>query len=101
MNVFISHASEDKADFVQPLVEALQNAGIRVWYNTLDMQWGKIDNGIKRSKYAIIVFSKTSSQRNGPNESLTEFLLRKKLWEQLHCQYGTTSLMKKYMNSVR
>ena len=36
-DVFISHASEDKKDFVQPLVEALQNAGIRVWYDTLEL----------------------------------------------------------------
>lgn len=62
-DVFISHASEDKKDFVDPLVQALQDAGIRVWYDTLEMQWGKslreqIDNGIKRSKYAILVLSK-------------------------------------------
>lgn len=58
-DVFISHASEDKKDFVQPLVEALQNAGIRVWYDALELEWGKslrsqIDNGIKRSKFTIL-----------------------------------------------
>lgn len=62
-DVFISHASEDKKDFVDPLVIALQDAGIRVWYDTLELQWGKslreqIDNGIKRSKFAILVLSK-------------------------------------------
>ena len=62
-DVFISHASEDKDDFVIPLVEALQDAGIRVWYDCLEMEWGKslreqIDNGIRRSKYAIIILSK-------------------------------------------
>lgn len=30
-DVFISHASEDKEDFVNPLVEKLQNSGVRVW----------------------------------------------------------------------
>lgn len=40
-DVFISHASEDKTDFVNPLVEKLQDAGINVWYDTLEMQWGK------------------------------------------------------------
>ena len=62
-DVFISHASEDKKDFVDPLVTALQDAGIRVGYDALEMQWGKslreqIDNGIKRSKFAILVLSK-------------------------------------------
>lgn len=63
-DVFISHASEDKKDFVDPLVATLQDAGIRVWYDALEMQWGKslreqIDNGIKRSKFAILVLSKS------------------------------------------
>jgi hypothetical protein len=40
-DVFISHASEDKVDFVNELVEKLQDAGIRVWYDTTEMQWGK------------------------------------------------------------
>ena len=47
-----------------PLVEKLQDAGITVWYDALELQWGKslreqIDNGIKRSKFAILVLSKT------------------------------------------
>ena len=63
-DVFISHASEDKKEFVAPLVEKLQDAGITVWYDALELQWGKslreqIDNGIKRSKFAILVLSKT------------------------------------------
>lgn len=37
-DVFISHASEDKKDFVEPLVGKLQDAGIRVWYDILEMQ---------------------------------------------------------------
>lgn len=71
-DVFISHASEDKADFVNPLVEKLQDLGISVWYDTLELQWGKslreqIDNGIKRSKFAILVLSKNFLRSSGPN----------------------------------
>ncbi len=70
-DVFISHASEDKKDFVAPLVEALQDAGIRVWYDTLEIEWGKslreqIDNGIKHSKSAILVLSKNFFAKRWP-----------------------------------
>ena len=38
--LFISHASEDKADFVEPLVEALQAAGFEVWYDKYELTLG-------------------------------------------------------------
>lgn len=80
-DVFISHASEDKKDFVNPLVEALQEAGIRVWYDTLEMQWGKslreqIDNGIKRSKFAILVLSKNFFAKKWPQRELDGILAK-------------------------
>lgn len=83
-DVFISHASEDKADFVQPLVEALQDSGIRVWYDALDMLWGKglreqIDNGIKRSKYAILVFSKSFFAKKWPKRELDGILAKEEI----------------------
>ena len=80
-DVFISHASEDKKDFVNPLVEALQEEGIRVWYDTLEMQWGKslreqIDNGIKRSKFAILVLSKNFFEKQWPQRELDGILAK-------------------------
>ena len=80
-DVFISHASEDKKDFVDPLVEALQNEGIRVWYDTLEMQWGRslreqIDNGIKRSKFAILVLSKHFFEKKWPQRELDGILAK-------------------------
>ena len=80
-DVFISHASEDKKDFVQPLVEALQNAGIRVWYDAIELEWGKslraqIDNGIKRSKYAILVLSKNFFAKKWPQRELDGILAK-------------------------
>jgi hypothetical protein len=32
-DVFISHASEDKEDFVRPLADSLNRSGLRVWYD--------------------------------------------------------------------
>ena len=83
-DVFISHASEDKESFVSPLVEALQNAGIRVWYDETTMQWGKglreqIDNGIKRSKYAIVVLSKSFFSKKWPQRELDGILAKESI----------------------
>lgn len=83
-DVFISHASEDKEPFVSPLVEALQNAGIRVWYDTTTMEWGKslreqIDNGIKRSKYAIVVLSKSFFAKKWPKRELDGILAKESI----------------------
>jgi hypothetical protein len=83
-DVFISHASEDKKDFVDSLVEKLQDAGIRVWYDTLEMQWGKslreqIDSGIKRSKFAILVLSKNFFAKKWPQRELDGILAKENL----------------------
>ena len=61
-DVFISHASEDKA-YVEPLVDSLQAAGISVWYDRIVLEWGddlrkKIDHGLANCRYGIVVFSK-------------------------------------------
>ncbi|GHU97602.1 hypothetical protein FACS1894208_12960 [Clostridia bacterium] len=83
-DVFISHASEDKEDFVNPLVAKLQDAGIRVWYDTVEMQWGKslreqIDNGIKRSKFAILVLSKHFFAKKWPQRELDGILAKESI----------------------
>ncbi|WP_395373457.1 toll/interleukin-1 receptor domain-containing protein [Marinicella sp. W31] len=68
-DVFISHASEDKEDFVKPLVEALSNSGYKVWYDEFTLKVGdslrrSIDNGLKDSKYGIVVLSKAFFEKN-------------------------------------
>lgn len=83
-DVFISHASEDKESFVSPLVESLQDAGIRVWYDATTMQWGKglreqIDNGIKRSKYAIVVLSRSFFSKKWPQRELDGILAKESI----------------------
>ena len=61
-DVFISHASEDKESFVNLLVEELQKRGVKVWFDRKDIIWGRsirqsIDEGLKKSKFAIVVLS--------------------------------------------
>lgn len=61
-DVFVSHASEDKDDFVRPLAEAIKESGLRVWYDEYSLSWGdrlrrSIDKGLVSSKYGIVVLS--------------------------------------------
>ena len=61
-DVFISHASEDKDSVVRPLAIALKNKGINVWYDEFELKIGdslrrKIDQGLSRSKFGIVVLS--------------------------------------------
>lgn len=74
-DVFLSHASEDKASFADELCNELQSAGIRVWYDALSMTWGdslrsKIDNGLRKSKYGIVIISKDYIKKGWTNYEL-------------------------------
>ena len=37
--IFISHASEDKDDFVRPLAQALVEEGLSVWYDEFELSY--------------------------------------------------------------
>lgn len=68
-DVFISHASEDKESFVKPLVIALQEAGYKVWYDEFTLKVGdslrrSIDNGLKNSRFGVVVFSSAFFEKN-------------------------------------
>ncbi|MBD3305678.1 TIR domain-containing protein, partial [candidate division KSB3 bacterium] len=61
-DIFISHASEDKAEIARPLAEALRQAGLRVWYDEFILKPGQslsraIRRGQRQSKYALLVLS--------------------------------------------
>lgn len=61
-DVFVSHAWEDKKDFVDELVRALRDLNVKVWYDTNEMKWGdslrkRIDEGLKKSRFGIAVLS--------------------------------------------
>ena len=61
-DVFICHASEDKDDFVRPLAEKLRQHHLDVWYDEFSLKIGdslsqKIDEGLSKSRYGIVVLS--------------------------------------------
>jgi len=59
---FISHASADKEDFVDGLASRAAAAGLNVWYDRSALVWGdsirqKIDDGLRRSYFGVVVLS--------------------------------------------
>jgi len=65
---FICHASEDKVDFVEPLVNEILAQGLSVWYDEYEIKLGdsipeKINEGLTNTKYGIIVISKSFLQK--------------------------------------
>jgi|GEM_PF-2393978 len=61
IKLFISHASEDKADFVRPLAERLKTE-FQVWYDEYELTVGdklreKIDQGLRQCDYGVVVLS--------------------------------------------
>jgi len=80
-DVFICHASEDKEAFVAPLAHALQDGGVRVWYDSFELQWGdklrgKIDQGLSSSRYGLVVLSKAFFEKNWPKTELDALVAR-------------------------
>jgi hypothetical protein len=64
---FICHDSHDKKHFVEPLAKALKRKKMKVWYDKFVLRAGdslteKIDEGLKKSRYGIIVLSKNFVQ---------------------------------------
>lgn len=78
-DVFISHASKDKSDYVDLLYMSLKKLGINIFYDTEVLSWGDnwkqvILNGTASSEFAIIVISENFFDREWTEKELTEFL---------------------------
>src|SRR3954451_5677696 len=79
-DVFVCHASEDKARFVEPLVGALQSLGGTVWYDAFEIQLGdnfrqKMDYGLAASRFGVVVHSPRSSKYCTESELSALFIL--------------------------
>lgn len=80
-DVFISHASEDKDDVVRPLVKALREGGLDVWYDEFELRIGdslrrKIDRGLASSKFGIVVLSEKFFSKGWTNYELDGIVTR-------------------------
>lgn len=78
-DVFISHASEDKAAVAVPLYNELSARGIRVWFDEATLQPGdsltvKINDGLSNSRFGIVILSKMFFSKNWPAKELAAML---------------------------
>lgn len=87
-DVFISHASEDKDDFVRPLANALINEGLNVWYDEMTLRIGdslrqKIDKGLANSRVGLVVLSPAFINKGWTNYELDGIVTRTVSGEQI------------------
>ena len=80
-DAFISHASEDKDEFVRPLAERLSKSGIRIWYDEHELQVGDslreaIERGLAHSNYGIVVLSPHFFAKRWPQRELSGLTAR-------------------------
>jgi chromosomal replication initiation ATPase DnaA len=80
MKVFLSHSTKDQ-EFVQRLAAALEDADFKPWLCEVDIDWGdnfvaKIDEGLKESDVALLVWSPDAAKSNWTKEEWTAVLAR-------------------------
>ena len=78
-DVFLCHASEDKESVVIPLANKFDEAGITYWLDQLELKWGdsliqEINEGLSKSKYVVVVLSKSFLSKNWPQRELNSVL---------------------------
>lgn len=79
--VFISHASEDKAQVARPLFEACGKRGIISFLDEKYISWGdslteKINHALGQSKYVVAILSETSINKAWPAKEINAALAR-------------------------
>lgn len=87
-DVFISHASEDKDSVVRPLAQALVEQGLKVWYDEFELKIGdslrrKIDRGLSKSRFGIVVLSKAFIKKGWTNYELDGIISKVNTGEQV------------------
>ena len=86
-DVFVSHASEDKEEIVRPLVDALKQHELTVWFDEHELKIGdslrrKIDQGVANSRFGIVVLSQAFFNKGWPNYELDGLVTRSNNREQ-------------------
>jgi hypothetical protein len=80
-DVFISHASEDKAEVVRPLANLLHEMGLRVWLDEQQISLGdslsrRINDGLAMSRFGVLILSKSFLANDYPQRELQALLAR-------------------------
>ena len=87
-DVFISHASEDKDAIVRSLASALNDQGLKVWYDEFTLRIGdslrqKIDRGLATSRVGLVVLSPSFISKGWTNYELDGIVTRTVSGEQI------------------
>ncbi|WP_423807866.1 DUF1883 domain-containing protein [Photobacterium damselae] len=87
-DVFISHASEDKEQFVRGFADALKKHGLNVWYDEMTLKIGdslrqKIDKGLANSRVGLVVLSPSFIKKGWTNYELDGMVTRSISGEQV------------------
>ena len=74
-DVFLSHATEDKATVAEPLRNALAARGVTVWLDKTEIKVGdslrrRIDEGIRSSRFGLVVLSPSFFGKGWTNHEL-------------------------------
>jgi hypothetical protein len=80
-DVFVSHANDNKEEFVNALTAELSRLGISIWYDANILDWGdnwklQIANGLKKCRFGIVVVSPEFLGREWTEKELNELLQR-------------------------
>lgn len=87
-DVFISHAGEDKDAVVRPLARQLVDRGVSVWFDEFELRIGdslrrKIDHGIARSRFGIVIVSRPFFAKSWPQYELDGLVTRERSGKQV------------------
>ncbi len=80
-DVFISYASVDGPTVARPLAQKLAAQGVSVWLDQNELLLGdrlraKIDEGLSRSRFGVIILSKSFFDRHWPKQELDAMAAR-------------------------
>lgn len=80
-DIFISHASEDKASVARPLADAMKALGWTVWLDELELTVGdslsgRIDAALARSRFGVVVLSPAFFAKEWPQRELAGLAAR-------------------------
>src|SRR5688500_1916724 len=74
-DVFISYASEDRADVGIPLANHLRRSGVKVWFDFFELEVGdslreSIDHGLTQSRFGIVILRPSFFKKDWPKREL-------------------------------
>ncbi len=81
IDLFISHASEDKDSVARPLATALRHRGWLVWFDEFELKLGdslrrSIDQGLAEAKFGLVILSPSFFSKGWPQRELDGLVAR-------------------------